>query len=272
MIENTSVAPDCPLRHTARITLALSNLCPYRRLHPKCPASRAKTVQILPGRVVEDVLRTAAGWGWGETGVLAWHTYNEPTADPRLLHFCWMAKAMMPEVQIHLWTNGWYLDHALAAELAQAGVSKLVVSTYGPREFARLRPLVKSLRRHPMTVKVWQQTLDDRMIPVEGQPQHRPCHCPLYDLTIYATGRIGLCCMDWRKQQDFGDLNETPFAEAMGAAFPEMAEIERQLERRDRRLGVCRACRMRRPIFGYPAGREKAIDSPPADCDTEREE
>ena len=160
MIENQSVAPDCPLRHTARITLVLSNLCPYRHLHAKCPASRVRRPQILPGRVVEDVLRTAAGWGWGETGVLAWHMYNEPTADPRLLHFCWMAKAMMPEVEIHLWTNGWYLDHGMATELSRVGVSKLVVSTYGRREFARLRPLRRSLRRLPTTVKVWRQTLE----------------------------------------------------------------------------------------------------------------
>lgn len=272
MIENESVAPDCPLRHTARITLALSNLCPYRHLHPKCPASKVTDPQILPEHVVRDVLTTAARWGWGESGVIAWHTYNEPTADPRLILFCGVAKRLMPKIQIHIWTNGWYLDHGMALEMMEAGVTHLVVSTYSEAEFARLSPLRQSLKRYPINVKVWRQSLDDRMLPLEGEPRHSPCQCPLYDLTIYATGQIGLCCMDWRKEVAFGDLNTTSFAAAMARAFPEMVRLEQQLERRDRQLGVCCTCRMRRGAARYPAGRKKAIDKPAGIRDTETED
>ncbi|MHC4402964.1 MAG: radical SAM/SPASM domain-containing protein [Planctomycetota bacterium] len=267
MIENEAVAPDCPLRHTARITLALSNLCPYKHMHAKCPASRVTQPQILPGSVVEDVLRTAAGWGWGETGTLAWHTYNEPTADPRLVHFCWLAKALMPHLHIHLWTNGWYLDEGLARELSQVGVSKLVVSTYSDAELARLRPLKRALRGYPTLIKVWKRPLDDRM-ETTGGGRARPCHAPLYDLTIYPTGKIGICCMDWNEQGTFGDLTKMSFADAMAEAFPMMTMYERELESKNRNLDVCMACRTRRGMFGYQAERKIAVDSPQPDGDT----
>lgn len=271
MIENESVASDCPLRHTARIALALSNLCPYQHMHAKCPASLMREPQILPGRVVEDVLRTAAEWGWGETGTLAWHMYNEPTVDPRLLHFCWMAKAMMPNIRIHIWTNGWYLDHGLATELSQVGISKLVVSAYSDREAARLEPLRRSLRDYPTHVKVLHRPLDDRLTPMDEMREAR-CHAPLYDLTIYPSGHLGMCCHDWHQKQSFGDLTQRPFADVMTEAFPEMAKLERQLEKVDRQLTLCRECRMRRPLYGYASGRKRGIDTPSADCDTGKEE
>jgi len=265
VIENQAVAPDCPLRHTARITLVLSNLCPYKHMHPQCPASRAEEPQILPRPVAEDVISTAAEWGWGKTGTLAFHMYNEPTADPRLFSFLGFAKVYMPDCAIHIWTNGWYLNSGMLDEYARAGVTKLVVSTYSQAEYRRLRPLAGHLGR--LRCKVWKRPLDDRLVTLNGQPpRRRRCHAPLYDLTIYPTGKIGLCCMDWAQRETFGDLTETPFAEAMTAAFPVMVEAERSLEQRRRVLGACLECRMRRGMFGYRA--ERPLDKVSPDCDT----
>ena len=139
----------------------------------------------------------------------------------------------------------------------------MVISTYSEAELNRLKPIRRALRDCPTAVKVWMRPLDDRMDTGTGR-RKRPCHAPLYDLTIYPTGRIGLCCMDWDQRGTFGDLTKTPFAEAMTAALPRMRELEQNLERKRRKLDVCLVCRVRRGMFGYPAERKTSVDTAPA--------
>src|SRR4051812_36392122 len=112
------------------VTLELSNLCNYSRLHSKCPAHEVRGPEILPSAAVADVIDTMAGQYYGVGKFLAFHVYNEPLLDPRLFKFVEYARSRLPRINIILWSNGWYLYEVIAEELARAGVTHFMVSAY----------------------------------------------------------------------------------------------------------------------------------------------
>ena len=236
------------LKHTRRVTLELSNLCNYAGRHPRCPAHGPDGRQILPARIVYDVLGTLADCHFD--GCLAWHVYNEPLLDPRLLHFVAHARKCCPDADVLLWSNGWYLDKTLAEELIAAGVRRLTLSAYSDKEYERFETLRERLKRAPIdgrpaSVHVLRvRQLDGRLAkgPDGGTTGRRPCHAPLSDLTIRASGHVGLCCFDWAQRETFGNLHEAGFRSAMEAAAGRMEHLQAELTRGLRTLQVCRRC------------------------------
>ena len=112
--------------HTSRISIELSNLCNYARIHKKCPLNLVETPVILPAKIVFDVLETLERYNF--QGIIAFHTYNEPLIDPRLFQFIEFARKACPHSDIFILTNGYYLTQTLADELVDSGVSKIIIS------------------------------------------------------------------------------------------------------------------------------------------------
>ena len=237
------------LKHTTRVTLELSNLCNYASRHPGCPAHCIDAPQILPARIVHDVLDTLAEARFA--GCLAWHVYNEPLLDPRLVQFITYARSGCPNSDILVWSNGWYLNRTLTEKLIVAGVTRFTLSAYTDEDYRRLQALrdgVKHLQINgrPVHVHVIRiKQLDGRLTDGSdgGSTNRHPCHAPLGDVTIRASGRIGLCCFDWREQETFGNLHQTSFRRAMETAGDRMQQLRAELTRGVRTPEVCRRCR-----------------------------
>lgn len=243
------------LQHTQRVSLELSNLCNLARAHPRCPAHHVQHALVLPAHVVEDVLETLGAAGFGDGRYIAFHLYNEPLLDPRLAGFVRYARAQCPQAGIILWSNGWYLTETIACELAAAGVTHFMLSAYSRRaqdEFQALGlRLQESLAafmgdgRLPVYFRVRRcSRLDDRMqmISPAQEPDARPCHQPLSDLTIRAGGSLGLCCYDWAEQKAFGNLNGQRFADCLAGQYSQLTALYRDLSQGIRDLPVCQAC------------------------------
>jgi len=243
------------LQHTQRVSLELSNLCNLAGAHPRCPAHHVKQTQVLPALVVEDVLHTLGAAAFGAGRYIAFHLYNEPLLDPRLAAFVRYARAKCPQAGIILWSNGWYLTETIACEMAAAGVTHFMLSAYSRRaqdafQALRLR-LQESLAacmgdgRLPVYFRIRRcSRLDDRMqmISPPQEPDARPCHQPLSDLTIRAGGSLGLCCYDWAEQKVFGNLNRQRFADCLAERHSQLTALYRNLKRGIRDLPVCQAC------------------------------
>jgi hypothetical protein len=261
------------LRHTHRVSLELSNLCNLARAHSRCPAHFVRSPHVLAGPVVRDVLDTLGAAAFGAGRYIAFHLYNEPLLDPRLFSFVQHARARCPEAGIIIWSNGWYLTENIACELACAGVTHFMLSAYSRRAHERFEALRLRLRADlstclgsdhlPVYFRIRKcPGLDDRMemtAPPE-KPDPRPCHQPLSDLTIRASGSLGLCCYDWAEQKVFGNLNRQRFAECLSAQAADLAALHRDLCRGIRTLPVCEACHFprrhadRRAEWTWPEG------------------
>jgi hypothetical protein len=238
------------LAQTKRVTLQLSNLCPYAPIHRKCPVSQFADKKVLPRAIVDNVLGTLAAWDF--PGWLAFHVYNEPTVDPRLMLFIERARQLLTG-KIDLWSNGWYMTEGLLRELHAAGVSRFVFSAYSKADYERFAGWHKKYRRRRRTprirIRVYnraQHGLDSRLQHNRERPTTRRCYAPLHDLTVYASGKIGLCCHDWDERVTFGDLNQVTFAEAMNTGYRQMKRLAGELGRGRRKLEWCRKCPTRR--------------------------
>lgn len=214
----------------------LSNLCNYADIHKKCPVhTMQKSHRILPSSIVFHVLEVLRKRRF--CGRIGFHTYNEPLIDPRLFCFVAAARDACPESTIFLCTNGYYLNQMLAEELVGVGVTWIHVSAYSEEEYNRLIQI-----RVPILYQVERMKLDDRVNFYEGAvlDLKRSCYAPYHQIIITAGAKIGLCCLDWRRQHCFGDLTKQTFEEALRDSY--LQEVYHQLSRGDRRLDLCRRC------------------------------
>lgn len=233
-----------------RITLALSNQCPNARVHLKCPAHHVTDIEIMPATIVHDVLDTLGKYGFG--GTIAWHCYNEPMADPRLLSFVEYARARLPDADILIWSSAWYLTEEIANEFTAAGVTRWCITAYSLAEHERTTALAtqrtEEWRIFYGVTKKGSIRLDDRMTmgpPVFVQ-ERQSCNAPLHDLMIWPTGDVGLCCYDWNRTEVFGNIRELAFERYMEQNADALTKVQTALRRKAHPFDICKQCRLSR--------------------------
>jgi MoaA/NifB/PqqE/SkfB family radical SAM enzyme len=225
-----------PFRRTKRVSLELSNICNYADTHRRCPLHNVTERRVLPERVVVHVLETCRAHDF--QGVVAFHMYNEPGIDPRLMRFIILTKELMPRSRVFLLTNGWYLDQGLAEEYERHGVDYLGISVYGDEEAERLARI-----RLTIPVRRIREEHDDRKGWYSGPPREpwqQPCYYPLYDVCVTHTGTVRLCPYDWQGNHVFGDLERDSLADILHGE-PIQAVYEK-LSSGIREFDVCRRC------------------------------
>lgn len=249
-----------PFALVRRIAFELSNRCPLADRHTRCPAhlKRRDPPQNIPAGVVWSVLDGFKENVPGYSGLIYFHLYNEPLADPRLFDFVRLAARTLPHSTIQITTNGWNYDQTIHDELAAAGVKVVRFSIYSNEDLKRFRALKKNRIRTvivPTTnpkffaadpdsawVHVLRQDIPDVYSP--GPPSKIPGRClaPFKQLCISSTGEVILCCMDWKRSVTFGNLVKNGGAIATVLNSPAMAEAYRNNSAGRRNFKVCERC------------------------------
>lgn len=240
------------LKKMKRVTIETSNLCPFTH-HKKCPAQHITEKQTLPLPTIMDILQTLQWWDY--KGQIAWHVYNEPMVDPRLMFFVMEAHRLLPMSELFIYTNGWNLTETLCGEMIDAGVSRWMITSYSAVEDQRILEVVcehKDRAAFSFTPKGDSRGLDDRMALSEVDVTdkqidgYKLCRAPLPDLTIRASGNIGLCCIDWAETVTFGNVKEKGFAKCVANSYEEMMAVQDELAVGIRQKTCCRQCRKHR--------------------------
>jgi GTP 3',8-cyclase len=222
--------------HTHDVCLELSNLCNLADVHHRCPVHTLQHERnVLPARIVHDVLGTLARHDFA--GRIAFHTYNEPLLDPRLFEFIRLARSLCPDSNINICTNGFGLTQNMVHELVSAGVSSFHISAYSTADKERF-----SSMSFPVEASVELMTLDGRLDLYEApeNSSHGPCYAPLSEIIVTARGKVGLCCLDWKREYCFGDLNVQSLEQVMDGQ--EFRKAYARLAAGDRYLPLCRRC------------------------------
>ena len=226
-------------QHTESVCLELSNLCNYANFHKKCPVNlMQKDHIILPIKLVHDVLYTLNKHRY--SGSISFHTYNEPLMDPRLFEFIRLARAIVPDSNILIWTNGYYINENFVNELVDAGMTTLYTTAYNEEEKQRLEAI-----QVPIPYKVWfipPCHQDDILTRYEDLPTGctESCHAPLRQIIVSAKGEITLCCHEWKRQHTFGSLEDLPFEDIM--KNPDLQIVYNELIQGIRTLDYCKRC------------------------------
>ena len=230
---------------TKRVTIEMSRRCNYASMHKKCPVHHEKDPKYLKIDVIMKTLEDIYMLGFN--GIMAFHNYSEPMADPRLflvldkVRKLWAGERKLKSALIL--TNGYFLDQTMLDDLFQYGINEVNISIYSAEEEARLAKLVapEGLRlvfHHPK--------LDQRLDAYDRNPETKtnPCYCPLGEILIHSTGDVALCCRDWRGDNTFGNLYTSNIAEILNTG--KMQEVYVRLSKGDRFLPICKRCRCAR--------------------------
>ncbi|MCK5460167.1 SPASM domain-containing protein [Candidatus Parcubacteria bacterium] len=226
---------QCIFKYTNRISIELSNLCNYSFLHKKCPLNKIKIPKILSEKIVNHILYTCKKYNF--QGAIAFHTYNEPGIDPRLMMFINKTKLILPKSKIILQTNGFYLDQILAKEYEKNGVNIIRISAYSQKEYIRLSKI-----KLKIPIIVTMQILDDRLnirshLEIDNK---KPCYAPLNEIIVTNEGKISLCCLDWERKYIFGDLYKQTLKEIL--QNKKIFEVYKKLSTGNRFLDICKKC------------------------------
>jgi len=169
------------------VFLELSNQCNLAQSHKKCPANLVTKPVVLPTEIIEKTLQELSGMDF--QGEICWHRYNEPLVDERLPILIRMARELFPNNKIRILTNGLLLTPQMK-ELFDKKQVFVLVSKPG-------------LLDNRLTL------YDDPVINL-----NQPCW-GMEELTVTCHGDVGLCCMDWKNIQTFGNLKEKSLKEIM---------------------------------------------------------
>jgi len=218
-----------------RISIELSNLCNFAPVHKKCPLHIAANPTILPGKIVYRVLDSVASWEY--KGKIAFHTYNEPGIDPRLFMFIAYAKEKCPDSYIAIMTNGYYLDENLLSEYMAIGVNEIFLSAYSNKDYERFISYKSKIK-----TTILKPVLDDRLNIYNRKELSlsKPCLAPYNELMITREGYVGLCCLDWQREQVFGNLNSQSLEDVLNSE--KMQSAYENLSNGKRLDNICKRC------------------------------
>ncbi len=228
-------------KNTTRISIELSNLCNYSKVHKKCPLHLHKEPRILPEKIFLQIIKTCKEYDF--KGGIAFHCYNEPGIDPRLMMFIKITREALPKATIFIMTNGFYFDENLAEEYQKNGVDMLIISAYSPKEEQRFKDIkLRSKIPHFSISKLYQIKLDDRLTIYEREKIDctKPCHAPLDEVIITNEGKVSLCCLEWKREHCFGNLHKQSMADILNSE--KVQRTYKNLLSGKRTLDICKRC------------------------------
>lgn len=193
------------------LSIEIGPRCTLTQHHEKCPA-RLRVVDrpMLSTERIAQTIRSAILLGF--RGFVGFHFYNEPT-----LYEERMAEVMdaVPEARYMLWSNG----HSTGLHHRFSWVN---VTSYPDAEF------------------------DDRLGNYEGNGWNQACWRPYIECAIDYSGRVALCCQDWRMEASIADVSQSEPATALYDWYRQAQRVSMGVI-----PNVCRTCKGGRPEAAY---------------------
>ena len=208
------------------VNLEITSLCNMSKEHcTQCPnAWRMENFgqTNIKTEVIERFFKELNGYGY--TGLTAFHSYNEPLMDKRIYDICATHKELCPDAKIEILSNGRLMDNDVAVRLLKLGVDQIAISAYEDSTYQRLVDIFAPLRHEHPNCKffVTRQILDDRMHMYgwktraeKGLPTIQTCNRVKEQLVVTATGELQVCCYEWKKEMQFGNIKENTLTEIL---------------------------------------------------------
>jgi hypothetical protein len=192
-----------------------------------CPnhVLKDRTVEeLMPWPIYESVITSLSSRDY--CGWLAFHNYNEPLANPRLVEEVTFARQHIKGARLTVYTNGDYLNSKLLDALTSAGLSEMRITLY-PRTTNHSAATHETLwewlrRRNILAAKEWREIIvrQGPALELTGSPsmllinpdvdryydrggilptlsiaqRTKPCFMTSHSISIDYAGNIKMCC------------------------------------------------------------------------------
>lgn len=130
---------------------------------PNHPLGDRKEQELLPWPALERIVQSLARAEYG--GWFAFHNYNEPLANPRIVEELSFVRAALPLARPTIYTNGDRLTSGLYGALMRAGLVQMRVTIYPEKRKAQVpshTALRRWLRRRPFLAELSWDEVDVR--------------------------------------------------------------------------------------------------------------
>ena len=252
----------------ATLEFNLSGICNRRcsfcpRVDPKAfPNVKEYLSLALYTKIMEDLRAIEA------SPLIIFSAFSEPLIHPQMMELVSITKAIRPNAQLEIKTNGDLLTTAKLAELFRRGLDYLLVSLYdGPgseKKFETMRQEV-GLTSEQMILRVrywteehgWNLNLSNRAGTVGAEfketlaisePLKRQCYYPFMTMMIDYNGDVLLCPHDWGKKLLNGNLKQLSVLEAWTSTC--LHGVRAKLRQADRNFAPCNVCNVDGTLTG----------------------
>jgi radical SAM protein with 4Fe4S-binding SPASM domain len=184
-------------------------------------------------------------------GRLSFNFYNEPLLHPQLETYIGRAKEVLPEVKVHLYSNGTLLTKEKFDQLDSAGVDQYIITRHEmemDRDFAfettyaELAPAQKKrvVYKNYDEIKLFNRGGFLPHLGDKGLALH-PCFLPSHMMIVTVDGHVLPCFEDFKEDKVFGNLRTHSIKEIWDQ--DSYAQFRKDLARGLRHLhGPCRDC------------------------------
>lgn len=187
------------------------------------------------------------------SGRLALFSNNEPLLDDRIIEFHKYAREKLPNVRMHLYTNGTLLNKEIFIELLKY-LDELIVDNYNQE--LELIPAAKMIidyaNQHPEIIEKVTIVLrkpNEILTSRGGDAPNRTavniesgisCIHPFQQLIIRPDGKVSLCCNDPLGKTTLGDVNHETIMDIWTGE--KIKSIREQIRNGRENYGHCKSC------------------------------
>jgi len=155
-------------------------------------------------------------------GRISYDFYNEPLLSPNLITFTELTKKQLPDVEIHLYSNGSLLDKDKFRRLSQAGITRFIITKHEDH-FTEARPYlfdqtIKELSDSELLSVSYRGFQDLKLTNRGGSLEHikseiediqnYPCFIPTFMMTITVNGTVLPCFEDFYQKMAMGNIKD----------------------------------------------------------------
>lgn len=222
------------------VSIEINNRCPFAEqgMHPKCPAHLmgppGSHYKSMPTSMVLSILDDLGELGYDKLVMFSIH--NEPMSDPRFFWLVDQLYARVPKARLRFLTNSLSMNGALLDDLRRHDCT-YEIDAYTKPELDRMQS--EGIEVYTVCGRTHDNRLDLYKRPYHGRKDLAPCSTWNH-LTIFHTGEICVCNMDWARKEVLGDLRSVGLREFLNS--PAWVDTASRLKAGERWRDLCRRC------------------------------
>lgn len=165
--------------------------------------------------------------------------FGEPSLNPNLISIISVFKKYLPKVYMVMLSNGGgFVKAGLIEDVFAAGLSTLALEDYDSGLIEKVKmPVDREMLRYPENkdANPHQRSTKQRFVLISnieseqkgthavlnnhagsGLPArevHARCAKPFREASVKSDGTVSICCIDWRRETEFGNVSVTPLHE-----------------------------------------------------------
>jgi radical SAM protein with 4Fe4S-binding SPASM domain len=209
-----------------------------------CPvAYDTRPKQVMPGDLIEKILSELKELKFN--GLISFAGYGEPLLDKRLENIVEKIKKELNS-PIEVVTNGDFLTYERFKQLIAKGAGIFRLSQHDKEPSEAIKLLFRNIKEDELKYIIFQEategsiTFANRGGSVPNLKTLHPFYCSPLHLIIRADGSVPLCCNDYYKEVNFGNVKNERIIDIWNKPF--YRKIRNEIKRGIFNLPICKRC------------------------------